>query len=355
MDDDVMPANPPLQGRARGGRARADAMTPEQRRAAARKAAEARWKTDGMEIDEDRPRATHMGVLQIGDTEIPCAVLENGQRVLTERAFLRAMGRDARAKSKKYIRDGDAVGLPPFMTAKALEPYIRDIVRTPSVPIKFRLPEEVQAPPALGYAAELLPEVCRVFVAAAADGKLTRQQLHIAAKCQLLLDGLANVGIVALIDEATGFQAERTRNELQAILAAYIAPEFLPWQQRFPESYYKEMFRLLGWQYNPPQIKKPNLIGKLTDELVYKQLPNGVREELKRRNPPNSKGYRRHKHHQLVTPEIGNGHLERQIAAVTTLMRASQGNRRLFNQLFKAAFPKPGEQLSLGLVPEDDD
>jgi hypothetical protein len=354
MNDDVMPANTP-RGRAKGGKARAESMTPEQRKDAARKAAAARWKTDGIDLGAT-PRATHMGVLQIGDAETLSAALENGQRVLTERAFLHAMGRDARAKSKKHIRDGDAVGLPPFMTAKVLEPYIRDIVRAPVVPIRFRLPEDYNpASTALGYNAELLPEVCRVFVAAAADGKLTKQQLHIAAKCQLLLDGLANIGIVALVDEATGFQAERRRNELQTILAAYITPEFLPWQRRFPESYYREMFRLLGWEFTPPQIKRPNLIGRLTDELIYKQLPTGVRDELKRRNPPTPKGYRRHKHHQLLTPEIGNGHLERQIAAVTTLMRAAQGNRKLFNQLFKAAFPKPGEQLSLGLVPEDDD
>lgn len=115
------------------------------------------------------------------------------------------------------------------------------------------------------------------------------------------------------------------------------------------------MFRLLGWTYNPPQVKKPKLIAKLTDELIYKQLPPGVREELKRKNPPNEKGRRKFKNHQFLTPEIGNGHLEKQIAAVTTLMKASSGNKVLFKMLFQNAFPKLGQQLSLGLTLDEAD
>lgn len=353
-NQELLPPERELAGRARGGKARADSMSPERRKEVAAKAAAARWNSD--EGTPSVPRATHMGVLKIGDTEIPCAVLENGQRVLTERAFLRAIGRDARAKSAKHIREGDAVGLPPFMTARALEPYIQSTLKTPSVPLRFVPPEGVpHGRAASGYRAELLPEVCRVFVAAARDGKLTKQQLHVALKCQVLLDGLATVGIIALVDEATGFQSERSRGELQAILAAYVSPEFLPWEMRFPNSYYEEMFRLMGWAYSPPQVKKPKLIGKLTDELIYKQLPPGVREELQRKNPPNAKGHRRLRNHQLLTPEIGNRHLEKQIAAVTTLMKASEGDKQLFKRLFQAAFPKPGQQLSLGLTLDEDD
>jgi len=354
MGQDDMLTTPPEPGakpQARGGNARATAMLPARRKEIARKAAEARWRRreDEGAADEGLPRATHFGVLKIGDAEIPCAVLENGQRVLTERAFLRALGRDERAKSSKYVRDGGAVGLPPFMTAKALEPFIQSILRAPSVPVKFRPPagsrSQVQA---LGYAAELLPEVCRIFVAAGLAGKLTKQQAHIAQKCQVLLDGLANVGIIALVDEATGFQAERDRAALEKILAAYINQELLPWTQRFPSSFYQQMFRLLGWSYNPLEVKRPKLVGKLTDEFVYKQLPPGVREELRKKNPPNANGNRPYRHHQFLTENIGNPHLQNQIVAVTTLMRASR-DRKHFYELFRSAFPKPNEQLALTL------
>jgi hypothetical protein len=38
-----------------------------------------------------------------------------------------------------------------------------------------------------------------------------------------LLRGFARVGIIALVDEATGFQRDRTKDALSKILEAYIA------------------------------------------------------------------------------------------------------------------------------------
>jgi hypothetical protein len=167
-----------------------------------------------------------------------------------------------------------------------------------------------------------------------------------------LLDGLADIGIIALVDEATGYQAERDHDALQKILAAYINEELLPWQRRFPDSYYRELFRLLNWQYSPPQVKRPRLVGKITDDVIYKQLPPGVRDALRKKNPPNASGNRTRRHHQFLTEEIGNPHLQNQITAVTTLMRASK-TRAQFNELFKTAFPPENEQLELPM-PEDD-
>lgn len=341
-----MLANKP-EGRARGGKARAEALSPDQRSEAARRAARVRWNDDG---GAPVPRATHMGVLRVGDAEIPCAVLEDGRRLLTQGGFLRAIGRNRKPKAGHGGTGVDV--MLPFLTAKNLKPFIHEDLGVSTTPVVFR---PIEGGKALGYSAELLPVVCRVFAEAHRAGALTKGQDHIAEKCQILLDGLAAVGIIALVDEATGYQAERDRNELQKILAAYINEELLPWTRRFPDSYYQELFRLLGWQYSPPQVKRPKLIGRLTDDLIYKQLPPGVRDALRKKNPPNPSGNRVRRHHQFLTPEIGNPHLQNQITAVTTLMRAAAGNRKLFNSLFKAAFPKPGEQLSLGLVPENDD
>jgi hypothetical protein len=56
-----------------------------------------------------------------------------------------------------------------------------------------------------------------------------------------LLRAFARVGIVALVDEATGFQDIRARDDLHKILEAYIAKELLPWTKRFPNEFYKEI------------------------------------------------------------------------------------------------------------------
>jgi len=164
---------------------------------------------------------------------------------------------------------------------------------------------------------------------------------------------IKKLGIIALVDEATGYQYERDRDELNKILEAYIAKELLPWTRRFPDEFYKQLFRLHGWQYSPLTVKRPKYIGKLTNVLVYEKLPPGVLPELKKKNPITPKGYRKHRHHQFLTEDIGNPHLERHIASVTTLMRASS-NWSKFKSLFARAFPSGPQQLELPLVEKED-
>ena len=110
--------------------------------------------------------------------------------------------------------------------------------------------------------------------------------MHIAERSKQLVRGFATIGIIALIDEATGYQYTREKDELQKILKAYISAELLPWQKRFPDVFYKELFRLNGWNFTIQDIKKrPGVIGTWTNRLIYEQLPKGVLEELKAKVP----------------------------------------------------------------------
>jgi hypothetical protein len=81
--------------RSEGGKARAKRLTPEQRSEIASIAAESRWKrrsdVDGL---QRLPKATHTGELNLGNTTIQAAVLENGRRVLTQRGMFVALGRN---------------------------------------------------------------------------------------------------------------------------------------------------------------------------------------------------------------------------------------------------------------------
>lgn len=323
-----------------GGLARRDALSPARRSEIARNAAEERWATaSGV------PRATHMGTLSIGGSFISCAVLETRRRVLTQETFLKSIGRAGKAKGGKGSTLAMVDGLPPFLAAKNLEPYINDELMAAATPILFRAEKGQRA---FGYDANLLPRVCNVYLQARDDRKLLENQEHIAKACDLLMRGLAAVGIIALVDEATGYQYDRARDELNTILEAFIAKELLPWTKRFPDEFFRQIYRLQGWPYQAGKHQRPQYLGKLINKLVYEQLPPGVLPELRRLNPPTEKGYRKHKHHQLLTPEIGNPHLERHLASLTTLMRASQ-NKMEFEQLFARAFLGAGEQLNLAL------
>jgi hypothetical protein len=294
-------------------------------------------------MTEKLPKATHDGELKIGDLVIPCAVLEDDRRVLTQQGFLQAIGRARKAKGGTGASIVSVDKLPAFLVAANLKPFISQDLVESTTAIPFRTPKGIKA---FGYAAELLPKVCQVYLDARDAGALVKSQGPIAIKCDILIRGLAIVGIIALVDEATGYQYDRDRQALHKILEAYIAKELLPWAKRFPDEFYRQLFRLRGWQYSPPSPKGPKYVGKLTNKLVYEKLPPGVLDELRQKNPKDDKGRRKHRHHQFLTEDIGNPHLERHIASVTTLMRVSP-NWRKFESLFARAFPDNPFQAEL--------
>ncbi len=76
-------------GRAKGGAARAKSLTPEQRSEIAKNAAKSRWDKSS----QAQAQATHTGELHIGDLVLPCAVLPDGSRVLSQRGVGRALGK----------------------------------------------------------------------------------------------------------------------------------------------------------------------------------------------------------------------------------------------------------------------
>jgi hypothetical protein len=329
-------------GAQKGGKARAEKLTSEQRQEIARQAAEARWEREDAQKGIVIPRATHIGELVIGDSTIKCAVLEDGIRVLTRATFVKAMGRTGKAKGGRGY--DDEFRTPVFLTAKNLRPFIPDGILENSTPIIFKLSGQR----VIGYKAELLPQVCGVFIDAERAGVLTLNQIPIAKKCNILLRGFATVGIIALVDEATGYQEVRDRQALEKILERYIRGELGKWAKTFPDEFYKEMFRLRGWQYSPLSVKRPQYIGHLTNDIVYARLAPGVLDELRRREPKDDRGRRRHKFFQWLTDDIGHPRLREHLVATLALMRVSSGWDE-FNRMLQRAFPKINTNLGLPL------
>jgi hypothetical protein len=206
----------------------------------------------------------------------------------------------------------------------------------------------------VGYKAEFLPEVCNVFLDAKDARKLKPSQFHIAERCKLLIRAYATVGIIALVDEATGYQAVRNRTALEQILAKYLSDHKLKWAKTFPDEFYIEMFRLRGWEYRDLGYRfRPGVVGKYTNDIVYERLAPGVLEKLEELNPKNESGYRSAKHHQWLTEDHGVPELKSHISGVIALMKASPAWRN-FQRLLARAYPKPNSQLELDLnIPDE--
>jgi hypothetical protein len=105
----------------------------------------------------------------------------------------------------------------------------------------------------------------------------------------VIVRSLSKIGIIALVDEATGYEKERKRGELEQLLDSYIRKELLPWAKKFPDEFYQELFRLYRIPFEPNKTKKPSFIGKFTNTYVYDTMSQDVRKELQRITPKNEK------------------------------------------------------------------
>ncbi len=334
-----------VTGKAKGARARADSLSPEERRAIAKKAARARW--DGPKL-----KATHEGAITLGGIKISCAVLSDGQRVLTQSTFMRALGRSRQAKGRKYY-DGD-VNLPAFLTAKNLRPFIPKELEVTSSQIEFK---PLVGNRAFGYSAELLPKVCDVFLDAQQAGVITAGQKHIAERVQILMRGLAHVGIVALIDEATGYQEIRPRDALQAYLDKIISKELSAWSKTFPDEFYRNIYTLRGWVWPGMSKNRFSVVAHYTRDLVYERLAPGLLAQLEEKSPKNEKGNRKNKLFQWLTEDIGNPMLAQHLHSLIMFQRLAIANGYGWNRFVKMVdkvIPKRGDNYLLPF-PEPDE
>lgn len=319
-----------------GGDARAKALSAEKRSEIARNAAMAKH-----EKESSLPKATHGSPdrpLRIGNLEIPCYVLDNGKRVITQAGVLLALSMSAGTAKKG---GGDRIAN--FVNTNAIKPFasiaLHEMITSP---IKFR----AQGSIAYGYDATILPEICDAVMEAKEQGKLNYQQEHIYKQASILIRAFARVGIIALVDEATGYQDVRDRQALAEILKKYIDGALYEWAKTFPLALYKEIFRLNGWAWN--NGKMPGVVGTWTNDLVYDRLEKGVLDELQRLNPRTEKGHRRHRHHQLLTPDFGHPSLSQRLYELLGMARACSTWDQ-FYRLVDRTFPRMGHTMALNL------
>lgn len=328
------------EAKVRGGVARSEAMSAAERKESARHAALSRWSAE-------LPQATHQGPLQLGGSMLMAAVLGTGKRLLSQGTFLAALGR---SKNPKAGRGGTTTldGLPYFLQGEHIRPFISEELRPSTTPILFR---DMNGRRTVGYDAELLPIVCEVYLKFRDEsrrngGEVPSRQRHIVEACDRLMRGLARVGIIALVDEATGYQETRDRIALQAILDRFLRRELAAWAKRFPDEFYQQIFKLRGWNWKGMKINRPQIVASYTKDIVYARLAPGILKELEARNPVKDSGRRKAKHHQWLTEDVGHPALAQHLYGVIGFMRAARTWDQ-FMTLMDLAYPKRGDTLKM--------
>ncbi len=291
------------------------------------------------------------GILEIADKKIPCAVLEDGTRVLTEHGVTTALGsRSGAAKRLKREGQKDGAPLPLFVASQNLNPFISSELRDGLLnPIKYKDKTRI----AIGYPAELLPQVCDVWLAAREAGALNSQQIAKCVKIEILMRGMAHVGIIALVDEATGYQEVRDHLAMQAILNKYVTDEWAKWTKTFPDDFYKELFRLKNMPYPPHAMKgkRPSYVGSWTNDIIYSRLGPGVKKALKEKTPRLASGNRPRKFFQHLSRNFGHPELRDLLSNVIFLMKSCRSWDD-FNRRLNHARPKYGDTMPLDLDEE---
>jgi hypothetical protein len=336
MDFDISSSMQQKSIQSMGGEARKQALSADQRAEIAKKAADARWDVPKAEYGApERP-------LRIGDLEIPCYVLDDGRRVITQGGALSAL-----SMSQGTATKGGGDRLTNFLGTKSLNTFVSSELTKMIIPIRFRPPSGGVA---YGYDAKILPEICDTVLAAREKNALHYQQLHIAKQCEILVRAFARVGIVALVDEATGYQSARNRDALQKILDKYLTDEWAKWTKTFPDEYYEQLFRLHGIKYpTGTGTKRPGYVGHWTNDIVYDRLAPGIKDELKKKNPRIDKGNRARAHHQYLTLDIGNPALKEHLSNIIFLMRTCKTWDE-FKERLDEASPKFGDTLRLAFL-----
>lgn len=248
-DDDV-------KGRAKGGIKRAALLSPEERRAIARKGAAARW--------GDKPlQATHKGSFkeEFG-ADVECYVLNDPQKtaVISQSGMGRALGLSPRGNA-----------FPRFLASKGMAGALgAELTEKIEQPLKFQWGVGGAQPPVTvnGFDVTLLVDVCKAIVLAETDGKLHPQQGKIAKQAHIILGASAKAGIKGLVYALAGYNP--TTEEVIEAFRAYVLEEAKKYESEFPNELYMEWHRL--YDIPVPVRGKPWHFKHLTVNHIYYPL-----------------------------------------------------------------------------------
>ena len=277
-------------------------------------------KVNNMSKIENNPtsKVTHQGKWKVYDGfEIECYVTNDGVRLLSLRGTARALD----------IKGNGSGGLLRNLQSKWLQPYLSDQLKEWilwATNEKIEPIEVLFGPPIIPFKASFFVDICKAYILANNDKSLSEAQMRIYHRLISLMTAFAKVGIDSMIDEITGYQEDRRKDELQKILKLYISEEFLEWTKMFPEEFYEQIFRLKGWgSFLKAGQKMPQVVGQYTNDIVYERLPEKVLAELKKKVKKSEKGNNLVKLHQGLSKDYGISHLEKHLIAVVALMKAS--------------------------------
>ncbi len=327
-------------GKRAGGVARAMALPPEERSRIAKLAADTRWGDQEKQSQDIRKAiwGEPEKMLKIGDIYVECYVLDDKTRVLSGRGMQQAIGLGGEARTHGgKLRE--------FLSLTTIKPYVdAELAMAINNPVRFIRPGRGGVP-ALAFEATLLIDLCHTILKAKDNPGFRRAWIPLALQAQLITLSFAKAGIISAIDEVTGFQEVREKDEIQKIVNKYLMDYAKKWAKVFPDIFWTKLLRVKGYE-SYIGLQRPSFVGHWVNDIVYERLAPGVRARLKALNPRTEKGNRRYKNHQFLTDDHGVPELREHLSKAMALMDASSTSDE-FERLLNRALPKFGDTLQL--------
>lgn len=282
--------------------------------------------------------------LLLGDLSLPCYVLDDGTRVFSGRGIQKALGAGG-------IQSG--TWLSTFVNSSAMSSYIDPgLLDRLNAPIPFiRAGAGGSQSMTYGYEATLFIDLCNAILSAGEFGIVDESLI---AHANIIIRSVAKVGIIALVDEATGYDKakEKAKDELQNFLHQFMSEEAARWVKTFDDTFFEDLYKMHNWTWTKTN-QRPGVVGQWINDIVYKRIAPFVYDELQRVNPKNENGNRSYKHHQFLTDEVGKPRLQRYLEAVHALAVASRYNWSRFMDMLDTVYPMKNQQLPIDIDWED--
>lgn len=260
-------------------------------------------------------KAWGSGPIKIGEAELDCYVLEDGTPILNKGKMMKAIGRQWKGSSR--------TDLPNFIGAKNLKDFIRPELEEQLKGVEFYDGNRKIS----GYHADVLVNVCRVYMEARMAGVLTANQLPIAQTCEILMMAFARVGITALIYEQLGFEKFKNPDAFRILVESHLSEEIRKWSKEFPDEFFWQLDRIYGNERTTSR-NRPLYYANFIRKYIYKPIQGGeVLKKLDEMIPKDSKGRKTKRLHSATSENIGLPAVKSQILQTLGVLKVSASKR----------------------------
>ena len=310
------------------------------------------------EIDIKKiPRQLLVGFLPLNDVKVECYHLNNNKRVLSGRGLQKILGINTRENSGKKLVS---------VSGKTLENLVISFKKNEKCPDEVNDIERVFRQEVIqfvrigtggstpkhtnGFEATFLMDICHFLQDVYLAGILPEKHNELHARATIISRAFAKSGIIAIIDEATGYN--KAKDEYRKLFKQFILEEAREWKKEFPDELIDIFYRI----YGITKIKNrnhPMFFGKLINKYIYFPLANSngaILEKLREKNPiiisKTGNKYRKERYFQFLREELGMPELRKHIWKFVGIGSVSK-NKTALERNFKRVFPNRDDPVEL--------